>query len=258
MADCPAEYLAFANRLADASGEVIRHYFRSAISVDEKSDRTPVTVADREAEAAIRNLIEAAFPDHGIIGEEMPTRNVGAELTWVLDPIDGTRSFITGKPVFGTLIALMENGVPVLGVIDQPVTGERWTGAAGRPTTLNGDTVRVRACAELAQAALDTTAPDMFEPADIKSYADLASQVHLVRHGMDCYAYAMLAMGFVDLVVEATMNLHDFAALVPVIEGAGGHITDWQGRPLGPDSDGRVLAAGDMRIHEAAKAVLSA
>ena len=258
MADCPAEYIALANRLADASGDVIRRYFRTPISVDQKADRTPVTIADREAEAAIRALIEAAFPDHGIIGEEMGTTNEGAALTWVLDPIDGTRSFITGKPVFGTLIALMENEVPILGVIDQPISGERWTGAAGQPTTLNGETVHVRACADLSRAALDTTAPDMFGPADTAAYADLASRVHLVRHGMDCYAYAMLAMGFVDLVVEATMNLYDFAALVPVIEGAGGLITDWQGRRLGPESDGRVLAAGDKRIHEAARAVLTA
>ena len=129
MADCPAEYIALANRLADASGDVIRRYFRTPISVDQKADRTPVTIADREAEAAIRALIEAAFPDHGIIGEEMGTTNEGAALTWVLDPIDGTRSFITGKPVFGTLIALMENEVPILGVIDQPISGERWAGA---------------------------------------------------------------------------------------------------------------------------------
>lgn len=256
MAACPAEYLALANRLADASGVVIRRYFRSAIPVDQKPDHSPVTVADREAEVAMRELIEAAFPEHGIIGEEMPTRNDGADLTWVLDPIDGTKSFITGKPVFGTLIALLKGETPILGIIDQPITGERWIGALGHPTTLNGATVRVRPCPALAQAALDSTSPHYFKGSDATAFEALRDKAGLVRYGMDCYAYAVLATGFVDIVVEAGMHLHDFAALVPVIEGAGGVITDWQGRPLGPQGDGRVLAAGDSRVHEAARRIL--
>ena len=258
MAACPAEYLALANRLADASGAVIRRYFRTPIPVDQKPDHSPVTVADREAEAAIRGLIEAAFPEHGIIGEEMPTRNEGAGLTWVLDPIDGTGSFITGKPIFGTLIALLSEGRPVLGIIDQPITGERWVGAAGEPTRLNGEEVRVRACADLKHAALDSTSPHMFEGSDAAAFEALRANAGPVRYGSDCYAYAMLATGYVDLVVEAGNQLHDFAALVPVVEGAGGVITDWQGRPLGPVSDGRVLAAGDARVHEAARGILAA
>ncbi len=257
MAVCPAEYLALANRLADASGAVIRPYFRSAIPVDQKPDRSPVTVADREAEAAMRNLIEAAFPGHGIIGEEMPARNEGAGLTWVLDPIDGTKSFITGKPVFGTLIALLAGDSPILGIIDQPITGERWIGALGHPTTLNGSTVRVRPCPDLAQAALDCTTPAMFDGSDAAAFETLRKKAGLVRFGMDCYAYAVLATGFVDLVVEAHMQLYDFAALIPVIEGAGGVITDWQGRTLAPGSDGRILAAGDTRVHEAARRILA-
>lgn len=257
MAACPEEYLALANRLADASGAVIRRYFRTAIPVDQKPDQTPVTIADREAEAAIRELIEAAFPDHGIIGEEMPTRNEGADLSWVLDPIDGTYSFITGKPVFGTLIALLQGDTPILGVIDQPITGERWIGASGHPTALNRSTVRVRPCQNLAQAALDCTTPEMFEGSDATAFEALREKTALVRYGSDCYAYAVLATGFVDLVVESGLHLHDFAALVPVIEGAGGVITDWQGKPLGPTSDGHVLAAGDTRVHEAAQRVLS-
>lgn len=257
MAACPAEYLALANRLADASGAVIRRYFRTPIPVDQKPDHTPVTVADREAEAGMRELIEAAFPDHGIVGEEMPTRNEGADLTWVLDPIDGTKSFITGKPIFGTLIALLMRETPILGIIDQPITGERWIGALGHPTTLNGTTVRVRPCPNLAQAALDCTTPEMFDGSDATAFEALREKAGLVRFGMDCYAYAVLATGFVDLVVEATMQLYDFAALVPVIEGAGGVITDWQGQPLGPGSDGRILAAGDTRVHEAARRILA-
>ncbi len=257
MTACPDEYLALASRLADASGGVIRRYFRAAITVDQKPDQTPVTIADREAEAAIRELIEAAFPDHGIIGEELPTRNEGADLTWVLDPIDGTYSFITGKPVFGTLIALLRGDTPILGVIDQPITGERWIGASGHPTTLNHKTVRVRSCPNLAQAALDCTTPDMFEGSDAAAFAALREKTALVRYGSDCYAYAVLATGFVDLVVESGLHLHDFAALVPVIEGAGGVITDWQGQRLGPASDGRVLAAGDARVHKAARRVLA-
>lgn len=258
MAACPAEYVALANRLADASGAVIRRYFRTPIPVDQKPDHSPVTVADREAEAAIRDLIEAAFPEHGIIGEEMPTRNEGADLTWVLDPIDGTASFITGKPVFGTLIALLNGETPILGVIDQPITGERWIGAVGHPTTMNGEMVRVRECADLAHAALDSTSPHMFQGSDASAFEALREKAGPVRYGSDCYAYAVLATGFVDLVVEAGMHLYDYAALVPVVEGAGGIITDWQGKALGPGSDGRVLAAGDSRVHEAARRILAA
>lgn len=255
-ARCPAEFIAFAHHLAGASGPVIRSHFRQPIAVDRKPDLTPVTVADREAEAAIRERISAAYPEHGIIGEEYGGEREDADYVWVLDPIDGTKSFITGKPVFGTLIALLHNGRPILGVIDQPVTGERWIGAAGRATTLNGEPVSTRPCADLALAALEATSPDMFEGADTDAFQRLCGRVGLVRHSMDCYGFAVLATGFVDVVVEATMNLHDFAALVPVIEGAGGMITDWQGAALGGASDGRVIAAGDARMHEAARKIL--
>ena len=254
---CPAEFAALAHHLADVSGPIIRRHFRQPIAVDHKADATPVTIADRDAEAAIRAAIVDAYPGHGIIGEEHGTTNGGAEYVWVIDPIDGTKSFITGKPVFGTLIALLRGGRPILGIIDQPVTGERWTGAAGLATTLNGEAGRTRSCGDLGHAALDATSPDMFEGADAHAFARLCGRAGLVRHSMDCYAYAMLATGFVDLVVEATMNLYDFAALVPVVEGAGGMITDWQGEALGAASDGRVIAAGDARMHEAARKILT-
>ncbi len=254
---CPAEFTALAHHLADASGPIIRRHFRQPIAVERKSDDTEVTIADRDAEAAIRERITAAYPEHGIIGEEHGGERKDAEFVWVLDPIDGTKSFITGKPVFGTLIALLRQGRPILGVIDQPVTGERWLGAAGQATTLNGEPVSTRACADLASAALDATSPDMFKGADRAAFARLCGRVGLVRHSMDCYGFAVLATGFVDLVVEATMHLHDFAALVPVIEGAGGLITDWQGAALDSASDGRVIAAGDARMHDAARKILN-
>ncbi len=170
---CDPELIAFANRLADAGGEVIRRFFRRPIEVDRKIDESPVTVADREAERAMRTLIEAAFPDHGIVGEEFGETRAGAELVWVLDPIDGTRSFIAGQPLFGTLIALVRDGTPVLGVIDAPIMGERWIGAAGRPSTLNEAPIRVRPCPNLEHAVLYAPAHECFAGADRDAFVRL-------------------------------------------------------------------------------------
>jgi inositol-phosphate phosphatase/L-galactose 1-phosphate phosphatase/histidinol-phosphatase len=253
-----AAHLALAEALADAARAVIRGYFRQNIAVDNKSDRSPVTIADREAEAAMRHLIEARFPAHGILGEEHGSLRAEAEYLWVLDPIDGTKSFISGIPLFGTLIALLHRGRPVLGVIDQPILGERWLGAAGRATTLNDAPVKTRLCPSLAAASLFSTAPDsMFRDADAAGFARLRQAVKLARTGADCYAYAQLASGFIDLVVEGQLKPYDYCALVPVIEGAGGTITDWQGRPLGLASDGRVVASGDPALAAAARARLA-
>ena len=236
-----AAHLALAESLADAAGAVVRGYFRQKIVVDDKSDLTPVTVADREAEVAMRRLIEERFPTHGIIGEEHGWLRPDAEHVWVLDPIDGTKSFISGIPLFGTLIALTHRGRPVLGIIDQPILRERWLGAVGRATTLNGAAVRTRPCASLAAATLFATAPEiMFKGADAEGFTRLRGAVKLARYGADCYAYAQLASGFIDLVVEGGLKPYDYCALVPVIEGAGGVITDWQGRPLGLASDVKV------------------
>jgi inositol-phosphate phosphatase/L-galactose 1-phosphate phosphatase/histidinol-phosphatase len=253
-----AAHLALAEALADAARAVITGYFRQKLAVDDKSDRSPVTVADREAEAAMRRLIEARFPDHGILGEEHGSVRAEAEHLWVLDPIDGTKSFISGIPLFGTLIALLHRGQPVLGVIDQPILGERWLGAAGRPTTLNGAPVQTRSCPSLAAATLFSTAPDsMFASFEAEGFARLRRAVKLMRTGADCYAYAQLASGFIDLVVEGQLKPYDYCALVPVIEGAGGVITDWQGAPLGLASDGKVLACGDPTLAAAARARLT-
>jgi len=249
--------LAFALRLADAAGEVIRPYFRKPLAVRDKPDLSPVTAADRAAEEAMRRLIEARFPEHGILGEEFGREREDAELVWVLDPIDGTKSFISGVPLFGALIALTREGRPILGIIDQPISRERWVGAAGRPTTLNGAPIGCRACPSLAVATLFTTTPDMFKGEDAAAFARVSAAVKLVRFGADCYAYGLLAAGFVDLVLEASLKPYDFCAMVPVVEGAGGIATDWRGRSLDIAADGRILVAGDRRAHEAALALLA-
>ncbi|MCV6637267.1 histidinol-phosphatase [Candidatus Albibeggiatoa sp. nov. NOAA] len=257
LSTLPLEFIGLAHRLADASGTVIRQYFRTPVAVDDKPDSSPVTIADREAERVMRELIQQAYPEHGIYGEEMGVENQDAEFVWVLDPIDGTKSFITGKPLFGTLISLLHHGQPILGMIDQPITRERWIGGIDLPTTLNGQAVKVRNCANLSQAILYATTPLMFEGQDKVAFERLCQQIKLPLYGADCYAYALLAMGFVDLVVEADLSPYDYCSHVPIIEQAGGVITDWQGQALGLDSDGRVVAAGDKALHQQVLNVLS-
>jgi histidinol phosphatase-like enzyme (inositol monophosphatase family) len=243
--------IALAHALADASGRTIRPYFRKAFDQETKGDASPVTQADQEAEAAIRALLSEERPHDGIIGEEYGEERADAERVWVLDPIDGTRSFIAGRPIFGTLIALLEQGRPVLGIIDQPISGERWVGAAGRPTTFNGTPVQTRRGRTLDQAIFATTAPWFCPPFDALRGATEDSLL-----GGDCYNYALLASGQVDLVVEEGLKLYDFAALVPVVEGAGGRITDWSGAPLGRPSGGQVIAAADQALLEQALPLL--
>jgi myo-inositol-1(or 4)-monophosphatase len=251
-----------AEALADAAGAAIRPHFRQRLAVEAKADASPVTVADRAAESAMRELLAARRPGDGVVGEEYGAERADAEYVWVLDPIDGTKAFISGLPTFGTLIALLHRGTPVLGVIDQPVSGERWLGVAGLGADLRdgrGATpapIHTRDCASLAEASLFCTHPNQFAGADAEAYARLAARARLTRHGLDCYAYAMLATGFIDLAVEASLEPHDYLALVPVVEGAGGRISDWDGAPLGLASDGRVAAAGDPRRHAEALAVL--
>lgn len=255
---CPAHLVTLAERLADSAAAVVRRYFRTPVAVDDKADQSPVTVADREAERAIRGILEAERPDDGIFGEEFGTKNLDAEFVWVIDPIDGTKSFITGRPIFGTLIALLHRGRPVLGIIDQPIVADRWIGAAGRPTTHNGQPARVRACAGgLAAATLGTTSPDLFPRTDIDGFRRVAGGVKVAVYGGDCYSYGLLASGYLDLVVESGLKLYDFAALVPVVTGAGGLMTDWKGNPLGAGSNGRVVAAGDARTHRETLAALA-
>jgi inositol-phosphate phosphatase / L-galactose 1-phosphate phosphatase / histidinol-phosphatase len=205
---------------------------------------------------AMRQMIAARFPDHGIIGEEYGREREDADYVWVLDPIDGTKSFISGVPLFGTLIALAHRGKPVLGIIDQPISRERWVGAEGRATTHNGQPIKCRACPGIAAATVFATSPDMFPGADADAFARVSRAAKLTRYGADCYAYGLVALGFVDVVIEASLKPYDFSAMLPIIEGAGGIATDWQGAPLGLSSDGRVLIAGDKRTHSEALQLL--
>ena len=242
------DYMAAAEQAADLAGAVIRPLFRSALLVEAKGDASPVTAADQQAEQAIRAFLAERFPDHGIWGEEYGADRPDAEWLWLLDPIDGTRAFVTGRPLFGTLISLLHKGVPVLGLIDQPATGERWIGVEGEPTRFRGamgGVAKCRPCAELAQAELSCTSPDMFLEDQRDGFDRLRRAARRVTWGGDCYSYGLMALGLVDVVAEATMKPWDWAALVPVVQGAGGSVTDWAGRPLTVESDGSVLALGD-------------
>ncbi|MEP7125957.1 MAG: histidinol-phosphatase [Byssovorax sp.] len=246
-----------AHHLADASGAVLRRHYRADLDADDKADGSPVTIADREAEAVMRELLAARAPDHGVIGEELGAARGDAEIVWVLDPIDGTKAFITGKPLFTTLIGLLFRGEPVLGLIDQPVVGDRWVGAVGRATVLGSKPVRTRVTASLSRARLSTTGPQYFNEAARRAFDRVAARAHLVSYGGDGYQYGLVASGGIDLVIEWGLKLHDFAALVTVVEGAGGVITDWRGRPLDATSDGSVVAAGDARVHAEALSLLA-
>ncbi len=259
-ADALDRLIAGAEAAADVAGAVIRPFFRARLSAELKSDQSPVTIADRSAEQAMRAVLTERFPEHGVLGEEFGRDRPDARLCWVLDPIDGTRAFITGRPVFGTLVALLEDGKPILGVIEQPVTGERWIGAAGRATVFRGPMGGVagcRPCAALGEAELSCTGLNLLG-GDMPRWQRLADVVGRVSWGGDCYAYGLLALGHIDVIAEVTMKLWDWAALVPVIEGAGGRITDWSGHALRPDGDGRVLAVGDPGLLEPAVARLKA
>jgi len=251
-------YLEFAGRLADAARAVTLAHFRSGIGFEAKADQSPVTAADRESESVMRAMIAETYPDHGIIGEEQGNERADAEFVWILDPIDGTRSFASGKATYGILVALAHYGRPVVGVMDEPPLAKRWQGAKGQPTTYDGQSVNVRPCAGVASAWLGATSPHMFrEGIEFERYDHMRRQCGQVVYGGECLAYGFLACGWLDLVVEATMDAYDFAALVPVVEGAGGVITDWSGEPLTANSDGTVIAAGNAQLHAEALALLA-
>ncbi len=250
-------FVALAAAMADAVRPLVLEPFADPVAFQRKTDNSPVTAADRAAEATMRRMIETAWPEHGILGEEYGATRGEASHLWVLDPIDGTKSFVTGKPLFGTLIALTRDGEPIVGIIDMPALNERWIGAADRPTTHNGTAVSARACASLAEAWIYATSPQMFEGGDFAAFERLRRRCYAAVWGADLYAYGLLARGRVDLVCEASLQAYDFCAVVPVVAGAGGIITDWNGRPLHVRSEGRVLAAGDLRAHEAALAALA-
>jgi len=254
--------VSFANRLADASGAVIRPYFRQRIDVAHKPGKgafDPVTEADKGGERAIRAIIDRERPDDGILGEEYGEKPGSNGLRWILDPVDGTRAFITGRHEWGSLIALEKDEMPVLGMIDQPVLGERFLGVNGRTHLIEGEKrtpLKVRECADLKDAALCATDPSQyFSEVQQAGFARVRSAVRLTRYCGDCYLFAVLAMGFVDVVIEANFSRWDIAALIPIVEGAGGIITSWDG---GDCRDGKtILACGDRRIHEQAMALLA-
>jgi myo-inositol-1(or 4)-monophosphatase len=254
------DFAAFVDELATVSGETILPFFRTALSVADKGrpgSFDPVTAADHAAETAMRTLIRRTFPSHGIIGEEYGNEHPDAEYVWVLDPIDGTKSFISGMPAWGTLIALLRAGEPVFGMMNQPFTRERFSGD-GAKSQYRGPAgprdLRVRACAELAEAVLLTTSPLLMKEADRALFGRVEQAVRLSRYGGDCYAYCMLAAGHVDLVIETELKPYDVLPLVPIIAGAGGVVTTWEGGA--PNAGGRIIAAGDKRVHAAAMAML--
>jgi myo-inositol-1(or 4)-monophosphatase len=254
------DFEAFVERLANVAGEAVMPFFRTMIGVEDKGGLgrfDPVTAADRAGESAMRQLIKATFPNHGIVGEEFGSENQDAEYVWVLDPIDGTRGFITGLPTWGTLIGLLKSGTPVYGTMSQPFVKERFFGDGGSARSRGpmGDRkLRTRSCAKLADAMMSATSPRMFAGDDLAAFERLEARTRHTRFGGDCYAYCMLAAGQIDLVVEVDLKPYDIVALVPVVEGAGGVITTWDGRPAA--AGGRLIAAGDRRVHAAALEVL--
>ena len=250
--------LSVAHALADAAAAHSLRLFRTPLDIIAKADESPVTQADRAAETAMRDILGAERPADGIFGEEHGRERLEAERVWVLDPIDGTRSFITGSPLWGTLIALVRGGRVELGMVDMPVLGERWVGQAGIGARRNGQAVRVRDCKTVAEARVVTTSPDIFNAADWQAFDKLSRQCAMRRFGGDCYGYAQLAGGTIDLVVETGLQPYDYLGPAGLIEAAGGVVTDWQGQPLGLKSDGRVIAAATPELHRQAMAILSA
>lgn len=250
--------LAFAHELADLAQPIALKYFRTELDVLEKEDLSPVTIADRSVEAAMRARIMQVYPDHGIYGEEQGQQGLDRADIWVIDPIDGTRSFVTGMPTFGTLIAHLTDGKPDLGIISIPLTGERWTGQSGAPTLFGDRPCSTSQCKSLADARLYTTSPDLFDADGLRRFEALSERVGMRRFGGDCYSYGLLASGHVDAILEMDLEPYDFMALVPVVEGAGGVITDWQGNALTLGSDGRVMVAATRDLHREMLEVVSA
>ena len=250
--------IVLAQRLADAAGAAIRPWFRNGAAVERKGDSTPVTEADRAAETAIRALIEKRFPDHGILGEEHGAVGTDRRHVWVIDPIDGTRAFITGIPVWGTLVGLTENGKSIAGMMAQPFTGELFyalNGKSCRRASGGESENRVSGVTELLGATLFTTTPHLFRGEARERYDAIESKVKLFRYGCDCYAYCMLAAGFVDLVIETALQPYDIVALVPIIEAAGGIVTNWDGSR--PEAGGNIIAAATPELHRAAMQMMN-
>lgn len=246
------EWLAFAGQLADAAHELLAPAAALRPEVEVKADRSFVTALDAQIETRLRELIGARYPNHGILGEEHGASSADAEAVWVLDPIDGTAPFIAGVPVFGTLIALALGGQPIIGVMHLPVTRQRWEGVVGRDTTLNGSRIRVRSCEALGQAILTSSNPDFFSAAERPALDALRAHTAWRIYGGCCMSYGLLAAGRTDVAIDTGFKVWDYAPFRPIVEGAGGVITDWQGQPLSLNSGNQVLAAGGAQRHDEA------
>lgn len=250
---CPAQFVALAHEMADAAAAKIRPHFRQRLVIEAKGDASPVTIADRAAELVMRELVGSAFPDHGVSGEEFGTERPDAEWRWVFDPIDGTKSFISGSLAFGTQIALLHMGAPVLGLINQPITGERWLGVAERDTTLNGVTIQTSATTKVEQAIVYTSALEQFDSIRRARFEALTAKARFTRFSHDCYAAGLLALGSIDLLLESNVFDYDILPQMPIILGAGGVVTDWDGNTLGYTQHyDTVLMAANADLHAAA------
>jgi inositol-phosphate phosphatase/L-galactose 1-phosphate phosphatase/histidinol-phosphatase len=255
------EYALFAENLADKSGALLRQYARSAFSVAQKSDRSFVTKLDHQVETLLRAEITEKFPQHGICGEEQGVERADADFLWVLDPIDGTSSFMAGRPTFTTLISLCWRGVPLIGVIDQPLMRDRWSGIHSNAhnlsrTYFNHGLAQTRSCADLSAAMLATTGPNYFSAPGLSAFARIEKSSAQTLYGGDAYNYGLLASGWLDIIVEENLKLHDFCALAPIVAGAGGVISDWRGKNIDINSDGKIIALGDKTLAESVFALI--
>ena len=244
------EFINFANSLADLASNKSMHYFRNKLDIESKDDESPVTIADRETEMIIRDQIRKSYPSHGILGEEYENENIDSEFIWVIDPIDGTRSYIAGHKDFGNLISLLHNSKPILGIINCPAHNERWVGIKDKKTTCNNTEVSCSNVFEIKDAYILSSGIYFYEPVIKKGWENLKEKARYYRLGGDCYMYGMLASGLIDVVIEDTLKAHDYMALINVIEGSGGKITDKHGKPISLKSDGSLVASNSSILHE--------
>ena len=243
------EFVKFANLLADSASQTSMKYFRKKLEVDNKDDESPVTIADKETEKIIRDKIRKNFPNHGILGEEYENENLESEFIWVIDPIDGTRSYIAGHKDFGNLISLLHNNQPIIGIINCPAHNERWLGIKDVKTTCNGKNVLTSGIKKIENAYLFTSGVYFYEPFFRKGFETLKGKTKYFRLGGDCYMYGMLSSGLIDIVIEDTLKAHDYMALINVVEGAGGKISDKYGKPITLQSDGSLIASSSPQLH---------
>ncbi len=249
MNSIPDKYIQFANKVVDMAGEISLRHFRSGIESDLKLDRSPVTIADKEIEELMASMIKTEFPSHSILGEELGFQEYGEEWCWTIDPIDGTKSFATGNPMYGILLSLLHEGEPVLGISDHPALGERWVGITGCPTTKNELPCKTSKIQLVNEATVYTTTIDMFDGDSLRQYSLLANESKFRVFGGDCYCYGLLASGFTDVVCEGDMKPYDYFPLIPIVEGSGGSFTDWHGAPLTMDSGDKVIASANETLH---------